>query len=250
MKLTKREVVGRYRGSILGIIWSFFNPVLLLVVYTFVFSVVFQSKWNAGSGSKTEFAVVLFAGLIVYGIFSECINRAPSLVLANPQYVKKVVFPLEVLPIAALGVSLFHAGVSFSVLLLFFALTEHMLHWTLIFLPLVLLPLCLFTLGLSWFLSSLGVFLRDVGHTVSLLTTVLMFTSPIFYPIDALPDPYRSLLALNPLAVVIEQTREVLIWGVSPNWITLLGMTTLSTGIAWLGFAWFQKTRSAFGDVL
>ncbi len=147
VQMTKREVVGRYRGSVFGIVWSFFNPILMLTVYTFVFSVVFKARWHTGSDSKTEFAIVLFAGMIVFSIFAECINRAPSLVLANPNYVRKVVFPLEIMPWVALGASLFHAVVSLVVLLVFVLIVNHALPWTLVLTPLVLLPLFLFPLG-------------------------------------------------------------------------------------------------------
>jgi len=248
--MTAREVVGRYRGSVLGIVWSFANPVLLLAVYTFVFSVVFNARWNTGSESKADFAVILFVGMIIYGLFAECLNRAPGLILAHPNYVKKVVFPLEILPLVALGVAFFHAAISLIVLLAFCLALNHALPWTILLLPLVILPLALVTLGVSWLLSSLGVFLRDVGQVVGLLTTVLMFASPVFYPVASIPENYRAILYLNPLATIIEQARDVLIWGKVPD-LTVLGvLTVVSALVAWLGFAWFQKTRRGFGDVM
>lgn len=189
--LTRREVIGRYRGSVLGMLWSFFNPVFMLIVYTFVFSVVFKARWNARSDLKTEFALVLFAGLIVFNLFAECINRAPSLILSNVNYVKKVVFPLEVLPWVAMGSILFHTLVSLAVWLVSYFILFGVPHATVLLLPLVLLPLIFFVMGLSWFLASLGVYLRDVGQFIGIVTTVLMFLSPIFYPITALPEKYR-----------------------------------------------------------
>lgn len=249
-QMARREVVGRYRGSVLGIVWSFFNPVLMLAVYTFVFSVVFKARWHAGSDSKTEFAIVLFAGMIMFGIFSECVNRAPSLVLSNPNYVKKVVFPLEIMPWVTLGSALFHALISLAVLLLFALVVNQALPWTAFLLPLVALPLVFLVLGLGWFLGAMGVFLRDVGQTVGLLTTVLMFLSPVFYPATALPEEFRRLLLLNPLAAVIESARDVLLWGRMPDWLALAPHFAASLLVAWLGFAWFQKTRKGFADVL
>lgn len=247
---TKREVLGRYRGSALGLLWSFFNPLFMLAVYTIVFSVVFKARWNAGGDSKTEFALVLFAGLIVFNLFAECINRAPGLILGNPNYVKKVVFPLEILPVVTLLSALFHGLISLGVWLLAYLVFFGLPHHTALYLPLVILPFFLFTMGLSWALSSLGVFLRDVSQFIGVITTVLMFLSPIFYPATALPEDYRNLLYLNPLTPVIEQTREVLFWGRSPDF-TMLGIHWLaSVLIAWLGFAWFQKTRKGFADVL
>lgn len=248
--LTKREVIGRYRGSALGILWSFFNPVFMLVVYTFVFSVVFKARWAGGSDSKTEFALVLFAGLLVFNLFSECVTRAPGLVLSNVNYVKKVVFPLEILPVVSLGAALFHAAVSLGVWLIFFFLFLGTPPLSALLLPIVILPLVLFTMGLSWFLASLGVYLRDVAQFIGIITTALMFLSPIFYPVSALPADYQPLLLLNPLTPVIEQVRNVLIWGKMPDWYFYAGYLAASTLIAWLGFAWFQKTRKGFADVL
>jgi lipopolysaccharide transport system permease protein len=246
----KREVLGRYRGSVMGILWSFINPLFMLAVYTFVFSVIFNARWGTGSDSKTEFALVLFAGLIMFNLFAESVNRAPVVILSNVNYVKKVVFPLEILPTVTLLSSLFHGLISLGVWLLAYLLFFGFPHVTVLYWPLIALPLMLFIMGLSWALASLGVFLRDVSQFIGVVTTVLMFLSPIFYPVTALPDTYRHLLYLNPLTPVIEQTRDVLFWGKAPNF-ALLGIYWMATAIiAWLGFAWFQKTRKGFADVL
>lgn len=246
----KREIVGRYRGSVLGLLWSFFNPIFMLAVYTFVFSVVFKARWSVGSESKTEFALVLFAGLIVFNLFAECINRAPALILANPNYVKKVVFPLETLTFVSLLSALYHALISLSVWLAAYVILFGVPHASVLYLPFVVMPFALFILGLSWILASLGVYLRDVSQFIGVITSVLMFLSPIFYPISALPESYQHLLYLNPLTPVIEMVRDVLYWGKMPDFL-LLALYWLVTGIiAWLGFAWFQKTRKGFADVL
>lgn len=246
----KREVLGRYRGSVMGILWSFFNPLFMLAVYTFVFSVVFNARWGAGGGSKTEFALVLFAGLIMFNLFAESINRAPGLILSNVNYVKKVVFPLEILPTVNLLSALFHGLISMGVWLMAYLVFFGLPHASILYLPLIVLPFVFFILGLSWALASLGVFLRDVSQFIGVVTTVLMFLSPIFYPADALPEAYRHWLYLNPLTPVIEQTRDVLFWGKPPGF-TMLGLYWLATAtVAWLGFAWFQKTRRGFADVL
>ena len=251
-QMTKREVVGRYKGSAMGIAWSFFNPVFMLIVYTFVFSEIFKSRWGGvgGDDSKTQFAVVLFVGMIVLGLFSEVVNRAPGLILSNVNYVKKVVFPIEVLPVIVIGAAIFHSLVSLGVLLTAFAIFNGYLNWTAVFLPLVMLPLVILITGLSWMLASLGVFLRDVGQTIGILTTVLMFLSPVFYPINAVPERFRPYIMANPLTFIIEQARDVLIWGRLPNWIGLGIYTLLAALVAWAGFAWFQKTRKGFADVL
>lgn len=252
VQMSKREVVGRYKGSAMGIAWSFFNPVFMLVVYTFVFSEIFKSRWDGAGGddSKTQFAVVLFVGMIVLSLFSEVLNRAPSLILSNVNYVKKVVFPIEILPVVAMGAALFHAFISLGVLLAAFALFNGYLHWTTIFLPLVLLPLVILSTGLSWMLASLGVFLRDVGQTIAIFTTMLMFLSPVFYPVTAVPERFQPFIMANPLTFIIEQTRDVLIWGRLPNWAGLGCYVVAATLVAWAGYAWFQKTRKGFADVL
>jgi lipopolysaccharide transport system permease protein len=252
VQMTKREVIGRYKGSAMGLAWSFFNPVFMLVVYTFVFSEIFKSRWGGigGDDSKTQFAVVLFVGMIVLSLFNEVLNRAPGLIVANVNYVKKVVFPLDILPVITMGAALFHSFISLGVLLAAFALFNGYLHWTAIFIPLVLLPLVILTLGLSWMLASLGVFLRDVGQSIGIITTVLMFLSPVFYPITAVPERFRPFIMANPLTFIIEQARDVLIWGHLPNWAGLGIYTLAATVVAWAGFAWFQKTRKGFADVL
>ena len=251
VQMTKREVVGRYQGSALGLVWSFLTPVFMLAVYTFVFSVVFKARWGVGGEeSKTQFAVVLFVGLIVHGLLSEVLNRAPGLILSNVNYVKKVVFPLEILPVVSMGAALFHSLISLGVLLIAFVLFNGYLHWTAVLAPLVVLPLVILTLGLAWMLASLGVFLRDVGQTIGIITMLMMFLSPVFYPLTAVPEEMRPWIMANPLTFIIYQAREVLIWGRLPDWIGLGFYTLVATAIAWAGYAWFQKTRKGYADVL
>lgn len=252
VQMTKREVVGRYKGSVMGLAWSFFNPIFMLVVYTFVFSEIFKSRWG-GMGdddSKTQFAVMLFVGMIVLSLFSEVLNRAPGLILSNTNYVKKVVFPIEILPVITMGAALFHSFISLGVLLATLALLNGYLHWTAAFIPLVLLPLVILTAGLAWILASLGVFLRDVGQTIGIVTTVLMFLSPVFYPVTAVPARFRPFIMANPLTFIIEQARDVLILGNLPDWMGLGAYTMAAIVIAWAGYSWFQKTRKGFADVL
>lgn len=250
LQMTRREVIGRYRGSVLGLAWSFFNPLIMLAVYTLVFSVVFQAKWGTGSDSKSEFALVLFVGMIVHGILAECLNNSPTLMLRNVSYVKKVVFPLEILPWVVMGSTLFHAFVSVLVWMVFYLVVNQTLQWTAVFLPVVLLPLVLFTMGVSWVLASLGVYIRDIGQMTGVLTTMLLFLSPIFYPASRLPEPYQTIIYLNPLTFVIEQARDVLMWGNLPDMGGMAFAFIVSFTFAWLGFAWFQKTRKGFADVL
>jgi lipopolysaccharide transport system permease protein len=250
-QMTRREVVGRYKGSVLGLAWTFLNPVFMLVVYTFVFSVVFKARWAVGGDeTKTQFAVVLFVGMIVHGLFAEVLNRAPGLILGNVNYVKKVVFPLEIMPAISMGAALFHTLVSLFVLLIAFVVFNGFLQWTVIFIPLVLLPLVIFTLGLAWMLVSIGVYIRDIGQTIGIFTTVMLFVSPVFFPVTALPARFQPWMMANPLTFIIEQARDVLIWGVLPNWQGLGFYTLAATFVAWAGYVWFQKTRKGFADVL
>ena len=251
LQMTKREVVGRYKGSIMGLAWSFFNPILMLTVYSFVFSVVFKARWGLGDEeSKTYFAVVLFVGLIMHGLLAEVLNRAPGLILGNINYVKKVVFPLEILPVISMGAALFHSLASMLVLLVALIIIDGNLHWTAVFIPLVLLPLVILTLGLAWMLASLGVFIRDIGQTIGIITTAMLFMAPVFFPLSAMPEKYHPLIMANPLTFIIEQAREVLIYGHLPYWFGLGLYMLVASVVAWAGFAWFQKTRKGFADVL
>lgn len=247
---TKREVLGRYRGSILGLFWSFFNPLFMLIIYTFVFSVIFKARWNVQNESKIEYALVLFVGLIVFNLFAECIGRAPGVILTNANYVKKIVFPLEILPAVNLLSALFHGFISLGVWLLAYVAFFGLPYPTVLYLPAIILPFSLFIMGVSWALASLGVYLRDVSQFIGVIITVMMFLSPIFYPATALPESIRTFLYLNPLTLVIEQSRTLLFWGHNPDFMMLGIYWIVSAVIAWLGFAWFQKTRKGFADVL
>ncbi|HZH44658.1 MAG TPA: ABC transporter permease [Lysobacter sp.] len=250
-QLVRQEIVGRYRGSFVGVTWSLLTPVLMLLIYTFVFSVVFGARWGGlPQGGKAAFAVVLFAGMAVFNVFSEVVVRSPTLVIANANYVKRVVFPLEVLPIVQMGNALFHFLVNLTAWLVAAWFVLGAVPWTAWLLPLVLGPLILGTLGMAWLLASLGVFVRDMAQTVGLLVTALLFLTPIFYPFEAIPDDFRPWLALNPLAHVVEQARALLIGGKVPALRELALSWSVGFLVMWLGFAWFQKTRKGFADVL
>jgi lipopolysaccharide transport system permease protein len=251
LQMVKRDVIGRYKGSVMGVMWSFFNPMFLLIIYTFVFSVVFKARWGGDiPESKSAYAILLFVGMIVHSLFAESLNRSPLLINSNVNYVKKIVFPLEILTVVVACAALFHALISMLVLLVVIVVVNGFLQWTIVFLPLVLLPLLILTLGVSWILASLGVFLRDIAQTIGLMMTVLMFASPVFYPLTALPENIRPWLILNPLTFIIEQARAVLIFGQIPDWVGLAIYSLVSIVIAWIGYAWFQKTRKGFADVL
>lgn len=250
VQMARRDVIGRYRGSYIGLFWSFFNPLLMLATFTFVFAVVFKSRWNMQSTGSLEFAVILFAGMNINSLFAECANRAPALIVDNSNFVKKVVFPLETLPWSVVGAGLFHLLISTIVLLLFGLVVRGTLPWTVVLFPLVVAVFLPFVAGTVWLLASLGVFLRDVKQAIGVITTALMFLAPIFYPKELIPPHYRDLLYLNPLTIVVEASQQVLVWGQVPDW-RLIGLYALASGLfAWFGFSWFERTRRGFSDVL
>jgi len=248
--LIRRDAFGRYRGSFMGVIWSFITPILMLMVYTFVFSSVFKMKWSASSDSNLEFSLIMFSGLIVFNLFSECANRSPGLIISNVSYVKKVIFPLEILSVTMLGSAVIHMSINFTVWLIAYFILFGAPPLTIFLLPIVILPLLLIILGISWFLASLGVYIKDITQFIGMLITILMFLSPIFYPVSSIPESYRSLLQLNPLTQVLENVRGVLFWGNVPNIYSWTQFFIISVLVSWIGYAWFQITRKGFADVL
>lgn len=250
-QLSRQEITGRYRGSLLGMGWSFVTPLLMLLIYTFVFSVVFGARWaGLEKQGKAAFAIVLFLGMSVFSIFSEVIVRSPRLVVANSNYVKRVVFPLEILPVIQLANALFHFLVGIVAWLIAAWWVLGRLPPTIMFLPFVIAPMLLGTLGLSWLLSSLGVFVRDLDQTISLLVTATLFLTPIFYPLESIPKEYRVFVMMNPLAHVVEQARAVMIDGRLPAATEVIMSWVVGLLLLVVGYAWFQKTREGFADVL
>jgi ABC-type polysaccharide/polyol phosphate export systems, permease component len=250
IELAKRDVLGRYRGASFGLLWSLISPFLMLMVYSFAFGFVMKSRWPQGEHEHAHYSVILFVGLIVHGFFAECLNRSPVLITSNANFVKRVIFPLEVLPWPMVASALFHTLMNFVVFLLLHAVLDHTLAWTTIFLPLVLLPLVLLTLGVSWFLAAIGVYLRDVGQITGVLATAMLFLSTAMFPIDALPLQYRWLLIANPLTFIIDQARAVALWGQLPDWVGLGIYTGCALVVVYLGYGVFRLTRRGFADVI
>jgi lipopolysaccharide transport system permease protein len=250
VQMARRDVTGRYRGSFAGLLWSFFNPLLMLAIYTLVFGVIFKSRWNAQTTNHFQYAMVLFAGLNIHAFFSECANRASTLVIEHANFVKRVVFPLETLTWSTIGSGLFHLFVSTLVLLAVSPFVMGHFPWTAVLFPVVVLCFLPLVAGTVWLLASLGVYLRDLKQVVGIVTMALMFLAPIVYPKALIPDRYRDLLYLNPLTVIAEASQNVLIFGKPPLW-THLGVYVLVSGLfAWLAFAWFEQTRKGFADVV
>jgi len=250
VRLAWREVQARYRGSWLGPLWSLLTPLLMLAVYTFVFSVIFKARWGNGLESSTDTALALFGGLTAFTVFAETVGSAPALILGNQSYVKRVVFPLEILPVARLLSNLLQASFAFSAFAVALLIFRGTVPWTMLLLPVALLPLTLLSLGGALFLASLGVFVRDIQQVVSLVITMLMFLSAIFYPVSSLPSECRWAFELNPLVPIIEDVRRVCLMGAMPNWPSWLATTTVGLLAAVGGLFWFMKSKNAFADVV
>ena len=249
-RLTSREIESRYRGSLLGMLWAILTPLLMLAVYTYVFSTVFQARWGELGPHRSQFAVVLFSGLVLFNLFSESVSRAPSLMLSNVSYIKKVLFPLEVLPCVVLLVALFNAMTSLLIMAFFYGALFGVPPWSAVLLPLVFLPLLALTLGLTWFLAAVGVYLRDTGQFVGILILMLLFLSPVFYPLSAVPESYRRVLGLSPITMVLEDSKQLLFVGEVPSVANALVLLVSSLVICWLGYCFFMKTKKGFADVI
>jgi len=250
--LIYRDIMGRYKGSIFGLAWSFVTPLLMVTIYTFIFGFIFEAKWQEVDKftPNEEFALILFLGLIVFNLFSECIIKAPKVLIDNVIFVKKFIFPLEILPIVVIGSALFHAGISFLVWLIAFEILVGGLQLQALLIPLIIIPLLVMISGLIWFLSSLGVFFRDLNQFIGVICQAAMFLSPIFYPVSAIPKDFRVIVDFNPLTLIIDQSRALLIFNTLPNFSALLIYFAIATLIAWIGFIFFQKTRKGFPNVL
>ena len=250
VQMAKRDVASRYRGSFMGLFWSFFNPLLMLAIYTFVFGVIFKARWNVHVTSHIAFAIILFAGLNVSMMFTECANRASTLIVDNTNFVKKVVFPLETLSWSVLGAALFHLLIATIALLAIELIATHHLPWTVVLFPIVIAVFLPFMAGTIWLLASLGVFFRDLKQAIAIVTTAMMFLAPIMYPMSMIPGQYRIFLYLNPLTVIAMASQNVLFLGELPRWDHLALYFVVSCLFAWLAFAWFEKTRKGFADVV
>lgn len=250
-EMTKRDVLGRYRGARLGMLWTLISPFLMLMVYTLAFGHIMKAKWPQIDGESTSsFALILFIGLIVHGFFSECFMRSPSLITSNPNYVKRIIFPVEILPWPMILSALFHAGMNLVVFAFFYFLVNGHVVATIALLPLVFLPLIVLMVGLSWALSSLAVYFRDVGQMTGPIATAMLFLSSAIMPLDAVPEAYRTVFALNPLTFIIDQARAVALWGQMPDWPGLGLYLVLALAFSYLAFIWFEVTRKGFADVL
>ncbi|KAB7774946.1 MULTISPECIES: ABC transporter permease [Xanthomonas] len=249
-ELTRREVLGKYRGATFGLLWSLISPFLMLLIYTLAFGFIMKSRWPGTTGSTSEFALILFAGLTVHGFFAECFTRSPQLIVANTAYVKRVVFPLDVLVWSMAFSGLFHLAMNMIVLLVLQAVWGTGVSPTALLLPLVLVPLVVMTVGVCWLVSALGVYLRDIGQVTGVLATAMLFLSSAIIPLNSVPMTYRWVFEINPLTFIIDQVREVVIWGHMPDWTGLALYLIASSAFAFLAHTLFRKMRGGFADVL
>ena len=250
-QFVKRDVLSRYRGSYLGLLWSLLRPLSMLAMYTVVFGYIFESKLGTHPNeSKFDFTLALFCGLILFDFVAECVARAPTLVLTNPNYVTKVVFPLEILPVMTVGAALTQLVISCVPLLIALFCAHGSVPLTALYLPLILLPLVIFCLGITWLLASLGVFIRDINSLMPVVLMIILYDSAIFYSINRVPSNFLPLVLGNPLATIIDQARNAVLWGSPPVW-GRYGFVLLASFVVMIfGYAFFMRTKSAFADVL
>ena len=248
--LVRRRIASRYRGSVLGMLWAILTPLIMLGIYTFIFSVVFQSKWGGAEENQSNFALFLFSGLILYLIFSECVNEAPSLLRENKLYIQQLVFPTEILPWVSVLTSLFNFLINWLILIFFYCAVMGLPPLTAFFMPVIALPVALITVGTVWFISSLGLYLRDITHVVGLMTTALLFLSPIFYPASAVPDSFQLYYSVNPFVPILNMSKAALFQGSPPRWQTFVFLLIGSWTFAWLGYLWFIHSKKGFPDVV
>lgn len=252
-----REIAERHKGALLGVGWNILSPLLSLAVFTVVFGYIFGQRWGRGNPplpDALDFPLTFFAGNLLFHVFAECAGRGPTLVSGRPNLVRKVVFPLEVLPVAAAWSAGVQAVITAGVLLVVLAAVGgiKMLHWQIVLFPVVMVPLMMMSVGVAWGLAAVGVFVRDLRHVVVVLTQLLMFMTPLFYRVDEKLDGHpflRSLIEHNPMSVIVESGRRVLLWGETPDWVALQWTTIFGAAVMLGGWFVFSAMRRSMADV-
>ncbi len=249
-EMTKRSILARYRGSWLGIFWTLLTPFLLLLVYMFVFGIVFKARWPQPDGTEGHFAPLLFCGIIVHMLFAEMLSSAARLIVDNANYVKKVVFPLDILSWISLGTAVFHFVVAIIVLFGVVIVSGGGLSWTVLYVPLLTLIFMVHLLGMSWLVSACGVYIRDVNYIAGFIVTAMVFLSPVFYPASAVPKAFAMVMNANPLTFYIESFRRVVVLGEPVLFVDLAWAICLAVVSFVVGFWFFKRVRKGFADVL
>lgn len=252
LQFTRRQVELRHKGSHLGLAWSFLSPLLLLALYVVVFGYIFGGRFKAETVPETriEYALIVFLGLALHHFVAEVMTTAPSLILGQPNFVKKVVFPLEVLPAANIGAALVHFLITLGLVFIGALVTGVPLTLGVLWLPVLLLPLLLMTFGLSLCLSAVGVFWRDIAQLTQFLSLALLFASAVFYPVGQIPSTIYSILRFNPLLLLIQEARGTAFWGHPLNFTHLGYLYVFGFAACLAGAALFQRLRGSFADVL
>ena len=249
-QLTKTEILTRYRGSVLGLAWSVLNPLFMLVVYSLVFDFLLKVRWAVKTPEETPYALALFAGILVHAFFSDCLVQSTTAISKNANFVKKIVFPLEVLPIVTVTSAVFNLFLSIVIFLIAIVFFGNTLHFSLLLIPIVLLPFIIFVLGMSYMLAAVGVYIKDVSQVAGMLSMMFLFLSPVLYPLSILPAKIQAIAMLNPLSFIIEQLRAVALNGNMLDWQGYLIYLMVSLLFLSLGYAIFQRTRKGFADVI
>jgi len=249
-ELSKRDVLGRYRGSSFGLLWSLISPFLTLSIYTFAFGSILKSRWPQTSNGSASFAMILFVGLIVHGFFAECLSRSATLITDNANFVKRVIFPLEILPWSMAAGAIFHSLMNILVFIALHYFIDGRVSVLVFLFPVVMIPLVLLAIGIGWIFAALGVYFRDISQVTGVISTAMFFLSSAMVPISALPVAYQSLFKLNPITFIIDQAREVALWGHLPDWFGLFEYSLVAIVVMILGFGMFQVARRGFADVL
>ncbi|HVX82802.1 MAG TPA: ABC transporter permease [Devosiaceae bacterium] len=245
-----RDLESTFRGSVLGLLWIVLIPLVMVALYTFVFGVVLKSAWVAQSTSPLEVPLIYFTGLTISGFFLEVINRAPNFIRQHTSYVKKVIFPLDLLDWVLVGTALVKLAISFILLAAFLAIVEQRLPLEVIWVPVLVVPLAVMLVGVAWILSAIGTYVRDLGHALTIISPVIMFVTPVFYSLDQVPEVARGAYLVNPLTFVLEQARAILFFGAGVDWAGYAGYWVAAVIVFWLGFQFFSRARSGFADVI
>lgn len=249
LELTKREFSGRYLESFGGFLWSFIQPLFLLCVYTVAFGIILKTRWGF-AGNTIDYALILFAGLIIFNTFTEVLNKSPLLIINNHNFVKKVVFPLELLPVITVASALLNASISVIIWLIGYCFLKGVPHGTVLMFPFVFLCLAPLLLGFSWLVSALGVFIRDLGPITGMVSHALLFLTPIFYSANTAPDILRKFFLLNPLTYIVEQIRIVLFYGNYPSFKYMIVYFSLASIFAFLSYLVFKRLKPNFANVI
>jgi homopolymeric O-antigen transport system permease protein len=249
ISLARRELVARYKGSVLGILWALLTPVVMITIFTFIFAEIFGARFGVSS-SPWDYALYLFCGLLPWTMFQETVQQSATVIVSHANLVKRVVFPLETLPLALTLTSLINQLFGTLALLIAIVVIRHELHASLLWLPVLLIPQLILTMGAAWLTASLGVFLRDTAQGIALLMMAWMFLTPIIYPESAVPERYRPFINANPFTSLVRSYRRILLEGTAPDWPSLAYFSAWSLVLFCFGYWWFARSRRNFADVI